>query len=127
MRIDINSDLGEGFGRYTCGDDDALLAIVTSANVACGFHAGDPEIMARTFRAAKARGIAVIDEFTAAGGNWPGLHAIPIAEPTEFETFIATRKDATLSSYSEYFIAVLRGHMEALRASSRTSSAPPRT
>ena len=46
MRIDINSDLGEGFGRYQCGDDDALLGIVTSANVACGFHAGDPEIMA---------------------------------------------------------------------------------
>ena len=59
MRIDINSDLGEGFGRYTCGDDDALLAIVTSANVACGFHAGDPEIMAHAFKVAKANGVAV--------------------------------------------------------------------
>src|SRR5262245_51912491 len=59
MRIDINSDLGEGFGRYTCGDDDALLGIVTSANVACGFHAGDPEIMARTYKVAKDRGVAV--------------------------------------------------------------------
>jgi len=52
MRIDINADLGEGFGRYICGDDDALLAIVTSANVACGFHAGDPEIMAHTYTVA---------------------------------------------------------------------------
>ena len=59
MRIDINADLGEGFGRYRCGDDDALLGIVTSANVACGFHAGDPEIMAHTFKIAQERGVAV--------------------------------------------------------------------
>lgn len=73
-------------------------------------------------------GIAVIDEFTASGGNWPGLRAIPIAEPTEFETFIASRKDATLSSYCEYFIAALRRHMEALRAPSQAPRAakPPR-
>src|SRR5437773_8696467 len=57
--VDLNSDLGEGFGAYRCGDDDAMLSIVTSANVACGFHAGDPEIMARTFGTAKARGVAV--------------------------------------------------------------------
>src|SRR5271157_4337091 len=57
--IDLNSDLAEGYGSYRCGDDDAMLAIVTSANVACGFHAGDPEIMARTFRVAKERGVAV--------------------------------------------------------------------
>src|SRR6266508_791920 len=46
--VDLNSDLGEGFGTYRCGDDDAMLSIVTSANVACGLHAGDPEVMART-------------------------------------------------------------------------------
>jgi 5-oxoprolinase (ATP-hydrolysing) subunit A len=57
--IDLNSDLAEGFGAYTCGDDDAMLAIVTSANVACGFHAGDPEIMARVFKTAKERGVAI--------------------------------------------------------------------
>ncbi|HEX2135947.1 MAG TPA: LamB/YcsF family protein, partial [Microvirga sp.] len=57
--IDINSDLAEGFGAYRCGDDEAMLDIVTSANVACGFHAGDPEIMARIFSQAKARGVAV--------------------------------------------------------------------
>ncbi len=56
--VDLNSDIAEGFGAYTCGDDDAMLDIVTSANVACGFHAGDPEIMARTFANAKARSVA---------------------------------------------------------------------
>jgi 5-oxoprolinase (ATP-hydrolysing) subunit A len=45
--VDLNSDLGEGFGHWTLGDDDALLGIVTSANVACGFHASDPSIMRR--------------------------------------------------------------------------------
>ncbi len=54
MKIDLNSDLGEGFGPWTMGDDDALLGIVTSANVACGYHAGDPVIMDRTVRAALA-------------------------------------------------------------------------
>jgi len=57
--IDLNSDLAEGFGAYRCGDDEAMLSVVTSANVACGFHAGDPEIMARTFRIAKERGVAI--------------------------------------------------------------------
>src|SRR5260370_653261 len=56
--VDLNSDLGEGFGTYRCGDDDAMLAIVTSANVACGMHAGDPEVMARTFAVARKRGVA---------------------------------------------------------------------
>ncbi|MDO9425451.1 MAG: 5-oxoprolinase subunit PxpA [Methylobacterium sp.] len=59
MRIDLNADLGEGYGPYRMGDDAALLDIVTSANVACGFHAGDPGIMVATARAAKARGVAL--------------------------------------------------------------------
>lgn len=57
MRIDLNSDLGEGFGAWRMGDDEALLGIVTSANVACGFHAGDPVVMDRTVRAALANGV----------------------------------------------------------------------
>jgi UPF0271 protein len=57
--IDLNADLGEGFGVWRMGDDDALLDIVTTANVACGFHAGDPEIMARVFARAKEKGVAV--------------------------------------------------------------------
>jgi len=57
--IDLNADLGEGFGRWALGDDEALLGIVTSANVACGFHAGDPATMHRICRAAVARGVVV--------------------------------------------------------------------
>ncbi|MFI9810993.1 LamB/YcsF family protein [Saccharothrix variisporea] len=57
--MDLNADLGEGFGRWALGDDAGLLEVVTSANVACGFHAGDPLIMRRTCELAAARGVAV--------------------------------------------------------------------
>ncbi|MFK8253240.1 LamB/YcsF family protein [Ancylobacter terrae] len=57
--IDLNSDMGEGFGVYTLGDDPAMLEIVTSANIACGFHAGDPLVMAQTLAAARANGVGV--------------------------------------------------------------------
>jgi 5-oxoprolinase (ATP-hydrolysing) subunit A len=57
--IDLNSDLGGGFGIWTLGDDDALLTIVTSANVACGFHAGDPTIMRRVCQRAADLGVAI--------------------------------------------------------------------
>jgi UPF0271 protein len=58
-RVDLNSDLGEGYGVWRLGDDAALLDVVTSANVACGFHAGDPSTIRRTADAAVARGVAV--------------------------------------------------------------------
>ena len=57
--MDLNSDLGEGFGHWTLGDDDALLEIVTSANVACGFHAGDAPTMRRVCEQAARRGVAI--------------------------------------------------------------------
>ena len=57
--IDLNSDLGESLGAWTMGDDEAILGIVTSANVACGFHAGDPAGILATLKAAKARAVAV--------------------------------------------------------------------
>lgn len=59
LSVDLNSDMGEGFGAWKMGDDDAILSIVSSANIACGLHAGDPEIMATTFALARARGVAV--------------------------------------------------------------------
>ena len=59
MDIDLNADLGEGYGPWRMGEDEALLELLSSANVACGFHAGDPAIMDRTVRLAKARGIDV--------------------------------------------------------------------
>lgn len=58
-RINLNADLGESFGAWSMGDDAALLDIVGSANVACGFHAGDPLVMRNTVRAAKARGVSL--------------------------------------------------------------------
>lgn len=57
--VDLNSDLGEGFGIWKLGDDEALLDIVTSANVACGFHAGDPNILRRVCDAAVSRGVSI--------------------------------------------------------------------
>lgn len=57
--IDLNADLGEGFGVWRLGDDDAMLEIVTSANVACGFHAGDPAGLLRVCRSAAERGVRI--------------------------------------------------------------------
>ncbi|MDT4981896.1 MAG: 5-oxoprolinase (ATP-hydrolyzing) subunit, partial [Pseudonocardiales bacterium] len=59
VSIDLNADLGEGFGAWRLGDDEALLDVVTSANVACGFHAGDPVTMQRVCAGAAERGVAV--------------------------------------------------------------------
>lgn len=64
-RIDLNADLGEGFGAWRMGADEELLDIVTSANIACGFHASDPDIMAATMSRAMAKGVAL--------GAHPGL------------------------------------------------------
>lgn len=65
MRIDLNADVGESFGAYTMGDDAALMPSITSANIAAGFHGGDPSVLRRTVRLAKAAGVAV--------GAHPGL------------------------------------------------------
>jgi len=59
QKVDLNSDLGESFGRYTLGMDDKVLPIISSANVACGFHAADPVVMAKTVALAKQAGVAV--------------------------------------------------------------------
>jgi 5-oxoprolinase (ATP-hydrolysing) subunit A len=58
MRIDLNADMGESFGAWSLGRDSELLPWVTSANIACGFHAGDPLVMARTVDLARAQGVA---------------------------------------------------------------------
>jgi len=59
LTLDLNADLGESFGPWRMGQDEALFDIITSANVACGFHAGDPMEMDRTVERAKAKGVAV--------------------------------------------------------------------
>ena len=57
--VDLNSDLGESFGAYTIGMDEGVIPLVSSANVACGFHAGDPSVMSHTVALCKANGVSV--------------------------------------------------------------------
>ncbi|WP_057876839.1 LamB/YcsF family protein [Liquorilactobacillus aquaticus] len=59
LKIDLNSDLGESFGHYSIGNDGEIINLVTSVNIACGFHAGDPDVMAQTVRKAEAAGIGI--------------------------------------------------------------------
>jgi 5-oxoprolinase (ATP-hydrolysing) subunit A len=111
LTIDLNSDLGEGFGPYRCGDDDAMLGIVTSANVACGFHGGDPEVMARTFQVAKARGVRV-----GAHPGFPdmwgfGRRRIPFSTG-EIERLVAYQIGAAqaLAAYAGHRITYVKPH-----------------
>lgn len=101
--IDLNSDLGEGYGAWRCGDDAALLDVVTTANVACGFHAGDPEVMAKTFRLARERGVAV-----GAHPGYPDLQGFgrrPMAlSEGEIERLVAYQIGAAAA------VAALAGH-----------------
>lgn len=87
MEIDLNADLGEGFGPWRMGDDGALMEVVTSANIACGYHAGDPVIMDRTVRLAKDRGIDI-----GAHVGFPDLMGFgrrPLhADPAELATYV---------------------------------------
>jgi 5-oxoprolinase (ATP-hydrolysing) subunit A len=68
MKIDLNCDMGESFGQYTLGNDEAVMPFITSANIACGFHAGDPLVMQSTIRLAKKYKLAI-----GAHPSWPDL------------------------------------------------------
>lgn len=68
MRIDINSDMGESFGNFRVGNDQELMNSITSANVACGFHAGDPMTLQKTIQFAKEKGVSI--------GAHPGLYDV---------------------------------------------------
>ncbi|WP_457090260.1 LamB/YcsF family protein [Microvirga sp. P5_D2] len=104
MKVDLNCDMGEGFGPWPMGDDEAMLDIVSSANIACGFHAGDPSIMFRTAEIAKRKGVAI--------GAHPGfndLHGfgrrfIKGDTPAEIERMIAYQIGAMQA------VASLAGH-----------------
>lgn len=111
IEVDLNSDMGEGFGAYRMGDDAAILEIVTSANVACGMHAGDPEIMAKTFALAKARHVAV-----GAHPGFPdlwgfGRRVIPFTHG-EIERLVAYQIGAAqaLSRYAGHPITYVKAH-----------------
>ncbi len=77
MKIDLNCDMGESFGRYRLGDDAAVMQFITSANIACGMHAGDPTVMRATIRLAKEHGAAV-----GAHPSWPDLQGFGRREMT---------------------------------------------
>lgn len=87
MSIDLNCDMGESFGRYTLGNDAAVMPFITSANIACGLHAGDPVVMQATVRLAKVHGVAV-----GAHPGWPDLQGFGRREmaltPEETEAFV---------------------------------------
>lgn len=111
MRVDLNSDMGEGFGPWKMGDDRAMLSIVTSANVACGLHAGDPEIMAETFKIARDMGVAV-----GAHPGFPdlwgfGRRVIPYSAG-EIERLTAYQIGAAqaLAAYSGHAITHVKAH-----------------
>ena len=96
MRIDMNSDMGESFGRWTLGDDEALLDVVSSANVACGFHAGDPSAIG-------------IDDIM-----HPDYGDAPVLEPGDVPVFWAcgvTPQAAVMASKPEFAITHAPGHM----------------
>ncbi|MGY9012945.1 MAG: LamB/YcsF family protein, partial [Rhodobacterales bacterium] len=59
LKVDLNADMGESFGQWNMGNDAALLKVVTSANIACGFHAGDPDVMAQTMRLALQNNVGI--------------------------------------------------------------------
>ena len=85
-KIDLNSDVGESFGNYKLGLDEAVIPLISSANIACGFHAGDPTVMRRTIAIAKANGVAI--------GAHPGF--------PDLIGFGRRNLDATLDEISDY-------------------------
>ena len=104
MKIDLNCDLGEGFGVWQMGDDAAMMQIATSVNIACGFHAGDPDIMHETVKLAKTKGVSI--------GAHPGfrdLHGfgrrpVPGITASEIENLVAYQIGALQA------VAALAGH-----------------
>lgn len=97
MRIDLNSDLGESFGPWKMGDDEAILQVVTSANVACGGHASDPETMFRTLEIARDRGVVVGAHPGFADREGFGRRLIPMT-PGEIERLVATQTGALMGA-----------------------------
>jgi UPF0271 protein len=112
MTVDLNSDLGEGFGAWPMGNDDAMLGLATSANVACGFHGGDSDIMLKTVKLAKARGVSI--------GAHPGyrdLHGfgrrpVPGLTSSEIETLVAYQIGAlqAVAALADHKVTHVKAH-----------------
>lgn len=103
MHIDLNADLGEGFGPWRLGDDAAMLETVTSANVACGGHASDPDTMVETMDLAKAHDVVVGAHPGYADPLGFGRRVIPMT-PRQIEHMVATQIGALMGA------AALAGH-----------------
>lgn len=99
--VDINCDLGEGFGPYRMGDDAALMKVITSANIACGFHAGDPSIMVRTVQLAVENGVDI------------GAH-VGFADLQGFGRRVLHLDAAELRALTWYQLGALQGIAQAL-------------
>jgi UPF0271 protein len=97
--IDLNSDVGESFGNYTLGMDDAVIPLISSANIACGYHAGDPAVMRRTVALAKKNGVGL--------GAHPGL--------PDLVGFGRRNMDVTLEEVRD-FVAYQIGALQAFAA-----------
>jgi UPF0271 protein len=109
--VDLNSDLGEGYGAWRCGDDAAMLSLVTSANIACGVHAGDPEIMAQSFALARKNGVAV-GAHPGYADLWGfGRRRIPCSVG-EIERLVAYQVGAAaaLAAYSGHTLTYVKAH-----------------
>jgi len=94
MRMDINCDMGESFGSYRIGDDDKIIAHITSANIACGYHAGDPQVMAKT--------VALASQHRVSIGAHPGYPDLMGYGRRQMETF-----PGEISNYVLYQIGAL--------------------
>lgn len=93
MQIDLNADLGEGFGPWPMGDDTGMLEVVTSANIACGGHAGDPDTMFTTLQLAAARGVGIGAHPGYADREGFGRRIIPMA-PAQITRMVAAQVGA---------------------------------
>ena len=100
LRVDLNCDLGEGYGAFKVGGDAEIMPHITSANIACGFHAGDPMTMARTIDLAKKHGTAV--------GAHPGYPDLLGFGRREMQL-----TSAEIKNYTMYQVAALQGFAEA--------------
>ncbi|WP_036283826.1 LamB/YcsF family protein [Methylocystis sp. ATCC 49242] len=109
--LDLNADLGEGYGPWRMGDDTAMLDVVTSANVACGFHAGDPDIMAETFARAKEKGVAIGAHVAFPDLAGFGRRAMAMT-PREIERAVAYQIGAAqaLAAYAGHRVTHVKAH-----------------
>ena len=110
MRVDLNADCGESFGPWTMGDDEGIMEVVSSANIACGGHAGDPETMAEALSIAKAKGVAAGAHPGYADPLGFGRRVIPMS-PRAVELMVAYQIGAMLAVAANRGVEI--GHVKA--------------